>query len=306
MKTALLKSVKILALAGVFIFLVSPLACRGESPKTSLEINIPGKGGLFPLGDQGELKTSVLINSDDDRLSFSVPAGTVITDKDGGPVQRLKIEPDPTTLPPPESARLISPVYDCQPNGATLTYPARLTLAFDSAKIPVGVLFDDIYLAAYEAGQWQALPYKKVDPAKPLASTQVDYLGKYAVVAPLKSAAGAASAAPGVVASANISISEPVYATANRNPFIETLEADPTLVAPYEKSTLKCVATDPDGDKLTYKWSATEGGFEGEGASVMWVAPSQCSTYTITVQVDDGRGGKAKQEIEVRVKNPDG
>ncbi|MCH8838501.1 MAG: carboxypeptidase regulatory-like domain-containing protein, partial [Candidatus Marinimicrobia bacterium] len=53
---------------------------------------------------------------------------------------------------------------------------------------------------------------------------------------------------------------------------------------------LTAVATDQDGDPLTYVWSASEGSFPQEtvGMTVKWVAPNQIGSVTITLLVSDG------------------
>jgi hypothetical protein len=67
-----------------------------------------------------------------------------------------------------------------------------------------------------------------------------------------------------------------------------------------------CNATDPDGDELSYGWSAARGGITGEGATVTWTAPNSVGSYNVTVIVIDGRGGEVtkKVTIEVRANKP--
>ena len=69
-------------------------------------------------------------------------------------------------------------------------------------------------------------------------------------------------------------------------------------------STIECVASDPDGDELSYLWSATQGSISGQGSTVTWTAPNTCGDYTVAVTVEDGRGGKVSEELEIRVIKP--
>ena len=78
----------------------------------------------------------------------------------------------------------------------------------------------------------------------------------------------------------------------NTPPVIASVVAADPVVPPVGSTTVTCTATDPDGDTLTYTWSAPEGGsISGSGASVTWHAPSGEDTYTVEVTVSDGQGG---------------
>jgi len=87
----------------------------------------------------------------------------------------------------------------------------------------------------------------------------------------------------------------------NQAPAITSLSASPASVAPGGSSTITCVASDPDGDTLTYAWSATGGTISGTGSAVTWVAPGVEGTFTISVTVDDGNGGTDTDSLDVVV-----
>jgi len=78
----------------------------------------------------------------------------------------------------------------------------------------------------------------------------------------------------------------------NNPPVIESLTTDCPRVRPGHSGIITCVASDPDGDELTYEWSAERGTIDGEGAEVTWIAPGDYGDYLITVTVSDGRGGE--------------
>ena len=91
---------------------------------------------------------------------------------------------------------------------------------------------------------------------------------------------------------------------ANRPPTVRAW-CDPCTVAPDGEVRLRAEASDPDGDPLTYAWSAPLGNFReaADGASARWRAPADTGTVVIRVRVSDGRGGTASATVTVRVVN---
>jgi hypothetical protein len=88
----------------------------------------------------------------------------------------------------------------------------------------------------------------------------------------------------------------------NRAPSTTSLSAAPDTVDPSGLSTITCVATDPDGDALSYAWDCEGGTLSGSGAAVTWTAPLAAGAYEITVVVDDGQGHSASDTTEVEVR----
>ena len=88
----------------------------------------------------------------------------------------------------------------------------------------------------------------------------------------------------------------------NLSPIIWSLTADPPEVNQAETTTIKCVASDPEGDELSYRWATTGGSISEEGATVTWTAPDTCRSYAVTVTVADSKGNEASRELKIRVK----
>jgi outer membrane protein OmpA-like peptidoglycan-associated protein len=89
----------------------------------------------------------------------------------------------------------------------------------------------------------------------------------------------------------------------NRPPTV-TVSANPTKVfaGSNDPIVLTAQAADPDNDPLNYKWTATGGAIEGSGAETRWNSSGvQPGKYTITVAVDDGKGGTANSSTDVTV-----
>jgi hypothetical protein len=68
-----------------------------------------------------------------------------------------------------------------------------------------------------------------------------------------------------------------------------------------------CNATDPDGDELSYGWSASGGTINGitiaeEEAMVTWTAPGSAGFYDVTVIVMDSRGSAVTDSVTITVR----
>jgi hypothetical protein len=102
--------------------------------------------------------------------------------------------------------------------------------------------------------------------------------------------------------SASSSVAISVEPKPNHPPTI-TCSADRSSVFAGEKVHITTNASDPDGDPLTYTWRANAGQIVGSGAAADFdtsgLAPGN---YTVTVRVDDGRGGAADCSSTVEVK----
>ncbi len=61
-------------------------------------------------------------------------------------------------------------------------------------------------------------------------------------------------------------------------------------------------ASDPDNDPLTYSWTSSGGLVEGTGPDVRWNSSGTTpGTFTVSLRVDDGRGGSANCSTDIRV-----
>ena len=89
---------------------------------------------------------------------------------------------------------------------------------------------------------------------------------------------------------------------ANHRPAITSLEAEPKIVLPRGSCQIAYNASDPDGDELSYNWSANGGEITEGGATVTWTAPYFQGSYNITLTVTDGRGGEDTDYVIITVR----
>jgi outer membrane protein OmpA-like peptidoglycan-associated protein len=93
-------------------------------------------------------------------------------------------------------------------------------------------------------------------------------------------------------------------APANRPPTV-TARCEPCTVEVGRTSTVTGDASDPDGDPLTYKWTAPTGKFTSPtDRQTPWTAPMQEGPVQVTVCVADGRGGTDCDSVTIQVIKP--
>lgn len=93
----------------------------------------------------------------------------------------------------------------------------------------------------------------------------------------------------------------PPTPTGNQPPVIASLVVQSQQLYPSANTEITCTAQDADNDRLNFTWTATGGDFSGAGPIVVWKAPPNYGTYTITVTVDDGKGGSAQRTLDITV-----
>jgi len=92
----------------------------------------------------------------------------------------------------------------------------------------------------------------------------------------------------------------------NHEPIIASLEPEPEWATPLGSVQVVCTASDPDGDELSYNWSASAGEVNGDGDTVTWIAPVSEGSYSVAVVVTDGHGGEVMDYVAItaRINNP--
>jgi len=90
--------------------------------------------------------------------------------------------------------------------------------------------------------------------------------------------------------------------TFNFPPRIDTAVASTGTIAAGGQVTLDVTVSDPDGDPTTQLWSAAAGSFSSTtNVHTIWTAPNSTGDQTITITVNDNRGGTATLSLTVHV-----
>ena len=91
---------------------------------------------------------------------------------------------------------------------------------------------------------------------------------------------------------------------ANRPPTVKA-SCDPCTVEIGKTSTVSADAQDPDGDALTYAWRTPAGSVtSATNRQTPWTAPMTEGPVTLTVTVNDGKGGTASATTTINVVKP--
>jgi peptidoglycan-associated lipoprotein len=96
----------------------------------------------------------------------------------------------------------------------------------------------------------------------------------------------------------------PPPAPENRNPTVKA-RCEPCVVEIGKTSTVTADAQDPDGDTLTYKWSAPSGTFANPAErQTIFTCSNTPGSVPVTVTVSDGKGGTASDTITIQCVEP--
>ncbi len=103
--------------------------------------------------------------------------------------------------------------------------------------------------------------------------------------------------------SANLYINVGSTDSFNSAPLIDSVFASKTRVTRGGKVVLRSAATDPDGDTMTYSWSAVDGTFaDSTKANTTWTAPAAKSTIKLVLTVTDAKGASTSKTVKVAVR----
>jgi outer membrane protein OmpA-like peptidoglycan-associated protein len=93
----------------------------------------------------------------------------------------------------------------------------------------------------------------------------------------------------------------PPAVVANRPPTVR-VQCDPCRVNVGQSLALQADGQDPDGDRLTFRWSTPAGVIADPlSAATRWTATTVPGSLVLTVTGDDGRGGLATGSVTIEV-----
>ena len=90
----------------------------------------------------------------------------------------------------------------------------------------------------------------------------------------------------------------------NYPPAIESITSDPRVIMIGETSQVTCLASDQNGDQISYTWQTQSGNITGSGQTITFHAPESQGVFYITCEVSDSEGAKDTDSLSVLVKDP--
>jgi opacity protein-like surface antigen len=99
---------------------------------------------------------------------------------------------------------------------------------------------------------------------------------------------------------------EPISIQQPNQPPTVSCAAERSEILPGESVNLSATASDPEGDPLTYAWSATSGRVNGTGSTATFdfTGVTAPSTATVTVRATDSKGNTGSSDCAVRLVEP--
>ena len=192
-----------------------------------------GKVAQFNLDSQGRLKSTVQLSSADGSFGVFIYSGTKVLDKDNQPLQSIKATIDSQPPLMPENTDMVGAVYDLAPLGARFNPAPQITIAYNPQELPTGANEGDLYVAYYQDGGWNTIPFRRIDTTNHKMTTTVDHGTKIAVLLPLQeTTASTPIATPSTPANPN-AVKVVVAGYMNHGPLRSTVQAIKDVLAKY-------------------------------------------------------------------------
>ena len=247
-------------------------------------------------------------DADLDDETFTVSLGTLPAEVTAGSPSSVEVTIRDGDEPPPPPKPSVSLSVSPNPvdEGQSVTVTARLSAALpDSVTIPLTLAsgtaeaddFGALASITVSGGQTTGTgTISTVDDADEEDETFTVLLGTL----PAEVTAGS----PSSVAVTILDNDQTPALPANNPPTVRA-SCSPCSVPRGGEVRLEATASDPDGDAVSYEWSAAQGTFTGatDGREALWAAPDRIGTFAIRVEVADGRGGTAAVVVVVEVGN---
>jgi len=90
----------------------------------------------------------------------------------------------------------------------------------------------------------------------------------------------------------------------NNPPEIEKIVSDDRILDLGNSTSVTCFASDPNGDDMTYSWSANSGTISGDGSTIDFIAPDVVSNIYLVCEVADTDQESTKDSLLILIRDP--
>ena len=157
-----------------------------EAVAYQIDIELLGTKQIAPVDFQHKLLTRVQVVSPDGSVSLTINKGSRLQDKDGNPLEYIRVMMAENLPLPPKDTIVVGAAYSLEPRRAAAFPGLLLTLSYDLTDLSGGTRETDVYIAPYEDETgWGTYQYKKVDAEKHQVTGQVERFSTYAILAPV-------------------------------------------------------------------------------------------------------------------------
>ena len=253
----------------------------------------------------GTISTTDDADSDDE--TFTVSLGTLPTEVTAGTPASVEvtIEDDDTPPPPPTPAVSLSVSPNPVDEGESVTVTVRLSARLsNSIAIPLALASGTAESGDYGSLASITIPGGQTTGTGTISTADDADEDDETFTVSLGTLPPEVTAGTPTTVEVTIEDDDFTPPPANVPPTVRAT-CEPCTVPRGGEVRLRAAASDPDGDPISYEWSAAEGTFTGatDGQDARWRAPNRTGPVVIRVEVADGRGGTAAAEVTVEVGN---
>jgi len=144
---------------------------------------------LYSVTQTGRFTEDVTAKSADKNVELYIPKDTIGLNRAGSLLSSIHVQETAEPPSPPVYFKIIPPVYDIGPDGATFNPPIDLTIKYDASLIPQGVAEKNLVVATWDktTSQWVELE-STVDPETDTVTAKVSHFTAFTIMAPTRPA----------------------------------------------------------------------------------------------------------------------
>ena len=200
-----------------------------------------GSAGSFAVSN-GAVSTAASLGSADGRISLNLAANTAVNLKGNSQLTVTQLSSPPA---PPASTKILS-AYTFGPDSSTFSPALTVTIKYSPSDIPAGVSESDLYIAALEGSDWNALQSTVNTQAKTVTA-QLTHFSTYAlmgwVASPQASTAAGFTVSDLLLTPEIASVGEPVTLSLRVANSGATEDSKPVVVKVNDKNEAQQIIT---------------------------------------------------------------